>query len=319
MDLTKNKEKQKTIENIIKKHQENLLRIQGIVDLGVGYRLEDHHLTNELAIIIEVANQKEVAPLIPTAIEGVAVNLIESPVPENLFYNTEKIHPEIKKIADFRNQHFKKLIGGIRIRNGWKNGLGGGTLGAIAYDRQSNEAFGITCRHVLVSDRRWRSKPDYPVIHPDKEWTPSTEVGTVLNEGDAAMDCIRFALHPNREIDQKHSCLGINGRITGVATDIICGTKVMKSGSQTGVTYGVIVSQSVTNKNRFIVFPDDDFELIDGELTMGGDSGSVWLLNDGSMKVVGLHCLGNKSKQYDAELGVALRMDAVAEYLNLKF
>ena len=52
MDLTKNKEKQVVIENIIKKHQENLLRIQGIVDLGVGYRLEDHHLKNELAIII---------------------------------------------------------------------------------------------------------------------------------------------------------------------------------------------------------------------------------------------------------------------------
>ncbi len=319
MDLTKNKAKQVAIENIIKKHQENLLRIQGIVDLGVGYRIEDHHLTNELAIIIEVVNQREVAALIPTSIEGIAVNLIESPVPETLFHSSEKIHPEIRKIADFRNQHFKKLIGGIRIRNGYGKGLGSGTLGAIAYDRESNEAFGITCRHVLVSDKRWRSKPNYPVIHPDKKWTPSTDVGTVLNEGKSTMDCIRFALNPNREIDHNHSFLGINGKIRGIATDIVCGTKVMKSGSQTGVTYGVIVSQSVTNKNRFIVFPDDDFELIDGELTMGGDSGSVWLLNDGSMKVIGLHCLGNKSKQYDAELGVALRMDAVADYLNLKF
>lgn len=323
MHLSKNKEKQEAIKGILEKHKENLMRIKGILDIGVGYKIENKKLTDQLAIIIEVVNQQKASAQIPKSIEGIEVSLIEAAVPETLFQPGDIIHPDIEAIAKIRNQGFKKLIGGIRIRNGWGRGLGSGTLGAIVYDRQTNEPYGLTSRHVLIADNSWRSlqklRKEYPVIHPDDKWTSDTEIGTVFKKEEANMDCIRFPLHSKREIETAHSLLGIQGKISGIETDIVCGTKVMKSGSQTGVTYGVIVSQSVCNKNRFIIFPDDDYQLIDGELTMGGDSGSVWILNDGSMKAIGLHCLGNKSKQYDAELSVALNMQAVADELNVKF
>lgn len=323
MHLTKNKEKQEAIKGILEKHKENLLRIKGILDLGVGYKIENKKLTDQLAIIVEVVNQEAARAQLPTSIEGIELSLIEAAVPETLFQPGEIIHPKIEAIAKKRNQGFEKLIGGIRIRNGWGPGLGSGTLGAIVYDRQTGKPHGLTSRHVLIADKSWRSlqklRSKYPVIHPDSKWTSDTEIGTVSKTSDASMDCIRFPLHPKREINEDQSLLGIQGKISGIEPDVICGTKVMKSGSQTGLTYGVIVSQSVCDKNRFIIFPDDDYQLIDGELTMGGDSGSVWILNDGSMKAIGLHCLGNKSKQYDAELSVALNMQAVADHLQINF
>ncbi len=323
MHLKKNKQKQLEIKHLLTRYTSQLLKNPFVRDVGVGFRIEDHHLSNELSIIIETNQPYQasaVAPenRLPEKIEGIPVSLIAPPIPEVVFESMEDIHPLIQEIAKSRNQEFAQLIGGIRIRNGWKNGYGGGTLGAVVYDRKSNEPFGLTSRHVLISDRRWVLKRNFPVIHPDRKWSPDTEIGTIVKRGRKDMDCVRFPIHSHREIDPARSVLGLEGLIKGIEQEIICGTKVMKSGSRTGVTYGVIVCESVC-KNRFIVFPDDDYELIDGELTLGGDSGSIWLLNDGSMRAIGLHCLGNKSKEYDAELGVALKMAQVAEYLNIRF
>ena len=286
-------------------------------DIAVGQN------TNELSIIIEAAAPYEAGSIapdqrLPKHLEGIPLSVIDPPVPETVFESIEEIHPLIQAIARSRNRPFDQLIGGIRIRNGWRQGYGGGTLGAIVYDRQHQTPFGLTSRHVLISDRSWRLRRRFPVIHPDRHWNRDTEIGTVLKRGRKDLDCIRFPIHPHRDIHPTQSVLGIEGRITGIEAEIICGTKVMKSGSRTGLTYGVIVCESVC-RNRFIIFPDEDYQLIDGELTLGGDSGSIWLLNDGSMRAIGLHCLGNRSKEYDAELGVALKMDQVADYLNIRF
>lgn len=320
MNPQKNKQRQLEIKNLLSRYKTQLMAIEGVRDIGVGFKFENNRITNELAIIVEMKKEPKAdsdTALLPQQIEGVAVSVIESPVPEFFYYQGEEIHPEIKKIAQARNQFYEELIGGIRIKNAKLKGYGG-TLGSIVYDRNNGEAFGLTSHHVLIPPRRlafWRKAP---IIQPNKRGHLKMRIGEVKLSRNSALDCVRFKLNHRRKINTENNFLGINGKIKGIETEMICGTKVMKSGARTGVTYGIIVCESVCN-DGFIIYPDEDYDLIDGELSLAGDSGAVWLVNDGSMKAIGLHCLGNKRKHIDIEFSMALSIEKVLDHLKLRF
>ncbi len=322
MDLHKNKKRQQKIKKSLLKYKDRLLEIPGVNDLGVGFKFTGKTYTDELAIVIEVKEkyldryQKD-STIIPQKIEDISINIIPSPVPELLNFSQDDLHPKLKEISDNRNDFYEQLTGGIRIRNARRNGYGG-TLGAVVYDRDTDLPYGITARHVLIPNRSisfWKSAP---VIQPDKNKISNAKIGSVFFNKKKELDCIRFRLNKSRDIDMTQSCIGLEGKIKGIETEIICGTKVMKSGATTGITYGIIVCESLC-QNRFVIFPDEDYKLIDDELSLAGDSGAIWILNDGSMKAIGLHSLGNRRKNIDVELSIALKMDRVADYLNIKF
>jgi endonuclease G len=92
---------------------------------------------------------------------------------------------------------------------------------------------------------------------------------------------------------------------TGIA-DVELGDKVVKSGRTTGVTYGIVSRINVTTKinyggsigertiSCFEMKPNPEKPPENGEISMGGDSGSVWLIDsekDNGL-VVGLHFAG---------------------------
>ena len=322
MNPHKNKKRQQEIKNCLFKYKNRLLAIPGVNDLGVGFKFTGKKYTDELAIVIEVkerylAQYQKETEIIPQTIEGIPINIIPSPVPELLNFSQDDLHPKHKEISDNRNIFYKELVGGIRIRNQKRNGYGG-TLGTVVYDRDTNLPYGITARHVLIPNRSislWKSAP---VIQPDKARISKAKIGSVYFNRKKELDCIRFRLNKNRAINQEQSCIGLKGKISGIETEIICGTKVMKSGATTGITYGIIVCESLC-QNRFVIFPDKDYTLVDDELSLAGDSGAIWVLNDGSMKAIGLHSLGNRRKNIDVELSIALKMDRVADYLNIRF
>lgn len=321
MDLPKDKKQQIKIKEILEGYKQRILEIQNVVDVGVGFGLKDKKLTDELAIIVEVdrkvrEDELDEAHLLPAFIEGIRVDVIESSVPEDFYDRGEIIHPLIEKQSASRNIVFQELIGGIRIRNARHKNLGG-TLGAIFFDRHTNQPFGVTSRHVLIDDEQFSFRSKFPVIQPNLIWKPKYEIGTVSKTNASDLDCIRFEIGEKRPINTQNSVLGVSGWIKGIENEIILGTKVMKSGARTGLTYGLIVCESVC-RERFVIYPDDDYNLVDNELTLGGDSGAIWLLNDGSMRAIGLHILGNKSRNYDSELAVALNLDTVMNVLNLK-
>ena len=64
-----------------------LLKNPLVRDIGVGFSIEDRHLTNELAIIIEAAvpyDASRIAPeqRLPERNAGIPVSIIDPPVPE---------------------------------------------------------------------------------------------------------------------------------------------------------------------------------------------------------------------------------------------
>lgn len=322
MNPHKNKKRQQEIKNCLLQYKKRLLELPGVNDLGVGFKFTGKTYTDELAIVIEVKEKyldhyRKNITLIPPKIEDIPINIIPSPIPELLSFNQDDLHPTHQEISDNRNLFYPELIGGIRIRNERRKGYGG-TLGAVVYDRDTNLPYGITSRHVMIPKRSisfWKSAP---VIQPDKNKIPKSKIGSVFFNRKKELDCIRFRLNKSRSINTQQSCIGLEGKISGIETEIICGTKVMKSGATTGITYGIIVCESLC-QNRFVIFPDEDYKLVDDELSLAGDSGAIWILNDGSMKAIGLHSLGNRRKNIDVELSIALKMDRVADYLNIKF
>ena len=322
MNPHQNKKRQTEIKNLLMRYRSQLLRFKNVKDLGVGFKFVNNVLTEELSIIIEVS-KKEIPDhialdqLLPKQIEGVALDIIESPAPEKLFFERNEVHPEILKISDQRNQFYEELLGGIWIRNKHRRGAGG-TLGAVVYDRNNGDAYGITSRHVLFPKHSFVLRKKVAVIQPNTGSLSQATIGKALINNHEGPDCIRFQLNDHRSIHEHSQVMGIAGMITGIEKEIVCGAKVMKSGARTGVTYGIIVCESICNEG-FIVYPDEDYDLIDGELSMPGDSGAIWLTNDEQMKAVGLHWLGNRRKYVDAELSVALKMERVAEYLNIRF
>lgn len=322
MPLHQHKKRQAEIKAVLEKYKTALLANRRVKDIGVGFRVINRKITDELGIILQIDNTLVKGSLssktpLPDQIEGIPVDQVEALEQEILKSDYDELHPHIRDISNFRNQFFPQLLGGIRIKNHRINGEGG-TLGAIVYDRKTNEPFGLTSRHVLLPYQSFKFWKKARVIQPNHQINARSEIGNVVVNYRTKPDCIRFKIATQRPIAKRGSLLGFENQIQSIEPEILCGTKVMKSGARTGVTYGIIVCESICKKH-FTIYPDDDYDLIDGELSLPGDSGAIWVINDGTMRAIGLHCLGNRSKIYDAEMAVALNISMVADYLNIKF
>ena len=103
--------------------------------------------------------------------------------------------------------------------------------------------------------------------------------------------------------------------------------RVSKSGRTTGVTEGLIDGVSLTTTLRYRSGPvqtfNDQIHIVprpgappDDEISLGGDSGSVWI-DDANNRAVGLHFAGEVGAA--PEHAVANRMEVVAEKLNFSF
>ena len=76
----------KAYEEILKvkeKHAEEILSHEGVHSVGIGYKRVNGEKTDELAILVFVADKKSIdeAELIPNTIEEVAIEIIEMAPP----------------------------------------------------------------------------------------------------------------------------------------------------------------------------------------------------------------------------------------------
>jgi endonuclease G len=112
------------------------------------------------------------------------------------------------------------------------------------------------------------------------------------------------------------------------------GDKVVKSGRTTGVTHGIVTRVGVvTNVNYggtagtqqiggFEIGVNPEKPPGDGEVTMGGDSGSLWLIDTASTDkdvAVGLHFAGETDPNPTAEHALACAIHSVLQKLQVSF
>ena len=148
-----------------------------------------------------------------------------------------------------------------------------------------------------------------------------------------AGDCAIASIE-GRSFDEEVFELGIAPKRVARAE---LGDRVIKSGRTTNVTRGVVSRVGlVTNLNYggstgvqqiggFEIRPsgDDPAPRPDGEISKGGDSGSLWLVADDDWEAtdlaVGLHFAGETDPRPEAEHAVACNIHSVLDKLGVSF
>jgi len=187
---------------------------------------------------------------------------------------------------DELKERFDKLIGGIRIQSRKKT-KGIGTLACIVFDKETEVPLGLSNNHILKSKKGNVYQPR------NKSNKPGDIVGTIWRKS-KKYDCAVFILDlTKRDYDRENTIYGLSGKVTEFVTPYD-GLKVQKVGQYTGHTYG-IVSGKTNNKGKFKIKPNPDKP--NEEISMGGDSGSLWVTDEENFKAVGLHTGGEKNRK----------------------
>ena len=304
------------------------LRRPGVTAVDVGYKIKGNQLTDELAVRMHVERKKP-----PESVE--AFDLATSPkkpqkcgdfsidVLEATYEPGEGLGAELVEAAEAvdRRSRVDPLIAGISVAN---RRVTAGTLGAIVWDRGDGKACILSNWHVLCGDPA--CAPGEDILQPGR--LDGGGVGDKVAELkrfrlDADADAAIAQLTGEREFSR--DVLGLDP-IPGVAAPAL-GMRVSKSGRTTAVTEGLIDGVSLTTTLTYRSGPVQTFNnqihIVPRpgsppgfEVSLGGDSGSVWV-DDASHRAVGLHFAGEVGAA--PEHAVANRMEAVAQALNISF
>ena len=196
-----------------------------------------------------------------------------------------------------RTTAFDPLLGGISCGN---RRVTAGTIGAIVFDRTSGQPMILSNWHILAGASA--AVVGEGILQPGGA-DGGTEVVATLTRMrlDTRMDAAVATLNSAR--GYARDILGL-GPISGTEAATL-GMLVVKSGRTTGITRGVVdgVSMSVsinyvdpgviTFTNQIRIVPRAPWPAVDYEVSMGGDSGSIWL-NEANNRAIGLHFAGER-------------------------
>lgn len=328
------KPKKETIEDAVAQLdsvRREWLRRPGVTAVDVGFKISGDELTDDLALRVHVERKLPAAALpehevftvsgeTPEEVGGFPVDVIEASYGPAQVAAVEVTDAE----AIDRRGVVSPIVGGISCGN---PRITAGTVGAIVFDRTDCSAQILSNWHVLAGSGAAGAGEE--IWQPGKAdgGTSANTVATLNRfrldrDMDAAIAKLTGARPHSRDL------VGLTP-ITGVAPPSL-GTQVVKSGRTTGVTEGVIdgVSLSLTldygggTVNTFHdqihIVPRPPWPSVDYEVSLGGDSGSVWI-DESSMKAVGLHFAGETNPAPSAENAIANRMEAVAAGLKFSF
>lgn len=210
-------------------------------------------------------------------------------------------------------QKFDVLIGGITIQSREKK-KGIGTLACVVFDVDTGKPLGLSNNHILKFNGGDVYQPR------NKNNQESYFVGKIYKKS-RINDCAVFEIDINkRDYNRENSIYGLKGKIVETIEPYE-GLRVQKIGQYTGHTYG-IVSKEIGEKN-FKILPNPDKPC--KEISMGGDSGALWVTDENDFKAVGLHKGGESNKRgwfrkkNRPDRAYAIRINVVLKDLNIEF
>jgi endonuclease G len=282
------------------------LRNDNITSVGIGYKQKDGKPTDEISIQFTVERKAS-----PELLES-----LETPeIPKEFIINGVKVPTDVIQRdfeADFkvvvenvpspRKSRIDPIVPGVSVAN---RRVTAGTIGAIVFDRQNGTPYILSNWHVLHG-------PDGhigdEIVQPgpfDDNRVQLNHVGKLVRSHlGSAGDCAIASIE-DRAFDQSILDLGV--RIEQLGEPEL-GDKVIKSGRTTNVTHGIVTrihtivkidyegSVGEQSIGGFEIGPDPNNPASNGEISMGGDSGSVWLFKSTNGKpskiMAGLHFAG---------------------------
>jgi len=311
-----------------------------ITSIGTGYKVVDGKKTDTICLQFTVGSKVG-----PESLDQIGTN----PIPEFITYGNKKIPTDVVQrdyTAEFelvdaeqldpRKLKADPMVPGVSV----SHYLGSaGTFGMVVYDQVTGQSLLLSNWHVLNhAQGQIGDSVVQPGPHDDNNLS-GNEVGKLLRSHlGPAGDCA-VATMVGRDVEPEILGLGvIPERVARVEIDDI----VIKSGRTTGITQGKVRRVDVMVRIDYSVGPRviGGFEigLLDGasstsEISLGGDSGSVWLIRNGdgtaSDILAGLHFAGEKKGNPDEhaiacyassvfkKLGVGLRPPSSHEGLGL--
>lgn len=299
------------MKNFVRTRGAEFLKDPNISSVGVGYKIKDGKQTRDLAIQFTVRDKASS----PEALESLGtVQIPESFVIGNTVVPTDVLQREFKAefrvvaeaVGSDRKKRLDPIAPGASVAH-TNDPATAGTIGCVVYDRENGTPYVLSNWHVLQG-------PDGAigdaVVQPgpfDDNRTQLNRLGTLVRShlghaGDCAVATIE-----GRGVDSNIIDLGIAVEKLG---EPALGDLVIKSGRTTGVTRGVVTRVHTISRinyggtvgsqeiGGFEIGLDPDHIPSNGEVSMGGDSGSLWLFvkNGKPTNVMaGLHFAGEGS------------------------
>lgn len=331
---------QEDLKKLVRTKAVKYLNQTGINSVGVGYKIKDGKQTDTLCIQFTLDNKMSLESLenaditpLPTSMMTDDGQVVLTDVVERKFVLTHNTvsDPNAKfenttLPSTTRRSRVNKLQPGISVGN---IKISAGTLGAIVYDQATNKPLILSNWHVLSGsegqigdDILQPGKYDSSDIHNNK-------IGRLIRShlglsGDCAVASIEA-----RNFDPTILELNVRPRRTAEPE---LNDKVVKSGRTTGVTYGIVSRVGVVTALNyggnigvrqigcFEIGVNPNKPASREEISMGGDSGSLWLIDSPQPDndiVVGLHFAGEDSSLPNAEYALACSIIQVFKKLNI--
>lgn len=328
--LNLSKETLNQLKSYVRSNASRFLEDPNISSIGIGGKIKDGQRTHEGCIqftvhkkvttsVIESLNSREIPPKIE--INGVS---IPTDILERKYILS---HLLIEDIAvNKRKVRLDPILPGISICN---HKGSAGTLGCIVYDKYRNTPYVLSNWHVLHgSNGVLGDSIVQPGPHDDNRISQNKSGVLVRSYLGKAGDCAIASIEGR----------GYSEDIYDLGTPIehICepeyGDKVIKSSRTTNVTNGIVVRVCVVSEvdyggavgckeiGCFEIGLDKSYEPINGEISLPGDSGAIWMIADegkATSIMAGLHFAGER-RDNPYEHALACYPKSIFEKLEIK-
>lgn len=308
-------------EAALAKVREAWLQREGVTAVDLGFKWSKGEMTGQLSIRVHVSRKKPAeelsdADLFPKEVDGIPVDVLEATYGIQVMLEGDS---QLEGAVDGRGNRFDEIPLGVSI--GGPN-VTAGTLGAKVFDADTQEAYILSNWHVLLGTTS--AQPGDPIWQPGRldggraEDKIAEVTRSVLGPFDAAIARItgeRPILDTTLEGD----------KVEDVTTPRL-GMLVWKSGRTTGRTEGfvdgVMMSTQINYRSAGVRLLERVIRIVPrpgsppGEVSLGGDSGSVWV-DEESGKAVALHFAGEVGDAPEHALGNDIRK--VIERLQVVF
>lgn len=320
--------------------QAELMKIPGVVGVGVGLKEVDGKLTDQICFRVYVwakkaAGEVPAAELIPSSIRGFPTDVLK----------VYELSPTLDFVERRDLSEHRPLKGGVAISTKIMTEHNEyGTLGWFATKVSDGSNVALTNAHVLYPDL-YNDMPATVLTETDKLTQPEYKktccceyhvigerlIGIKNNDVDCALGRLNPDFPPALIIGNRATTrtLRVDGRDTAIA-----GETVRKIGARSGYTEGIVADiggaaagtmislpngqQTRVRPNQIIVWPVDTETYVDdhfGQIAFcnEGDSGSV--LIDSENKIVGL-VFSADFRTASRSLGIANHIDRVLQSLQ---
>jgi endonuclease G len=315
----------------VRKEAHRFLQQENVTSVGIGYKIKDGKPTDQLSVQFTVARKAA-----PEALESIgATELPKSVEVEGVEVPTDVIERRFEKSARVvdlktkietaspRKSAIDPIVPGVSIGH---RSISAGTAGCVVYDAATGAPYVLSNWHVLSGPTGCIGDAIVqPGVHDDNRVDRNIAGALVRSHLGIAGDCAVATIDHRRLAPE---ILGLEVAVRRIGEPEL-GDRVVKSGRTTDVTYGIVTRIHATVRldyeekgeqeiGCFEIGPDPEHPASNGEISMGGDSGSAWLsaADEGPTDLMlGLHFAGDVGDE--AEFALACYAASVFEKLGI--